>query len=542
MPHWRSEVIAKYQSEDADLRMLYSAKYNDEERPEWKKYSGESPTCKAYFHEWKRIHMWKDVLYRKWESGDGSTTRMQLIVPRALQQTMCREVHDGRIASHLGKKKVLRLLNKYFFWYKMDRDVAWWIRTCEVCQRRKRPNKEPRAPMTKFVSGFPNERVAMDVVGPAKESRNGNKYVLCITDHFSKYTKAIPMPDQVAMRVAKIFVQEWVYMWGEPLSVHTDRGANFESELLAEVCRWLQVSKTRTTAYHPQGNAQVERYNQTVIDIVSKLTNKETFEDWDEQVPIAVSAYNATEHATTGFTPNKLMFGREVMHNFDKMLPESADPEELKTWDQFVQALDEKTRRAFEVARETIGRNVLLQKKYYDNKANLIHYEVGDAFMMRDHRKYVGGEKKFADRYVGPFYVLDVLSDVNFRVARTADEEPQIIHHDRMKKIENREKRDIEWVLKASRTLQRRKAKEANYDETMTHVLDRLTKLENHSKYAKRKYNRREAAPLQAEAGADAQHPVQRRPGRPRKKKPTETCKARSKTSTSERSRDSRQT
>ena len=214
------------------------------------------------------------------------------------------------------------------------------------------------------------------------------------------------------------------------------------------------------------------------------------------------------------------MFGREVMHNFDKMLPESADPEELKTWDQFVQALDEKTRRAFEVARETIGRNVLLQKKYYDNKANLIHYEVGDAFMMRDHRRYDGGEKKFADRYVGPFYVLDVLSDVNFRVARTAEEEPQIIHHDRMKKIENREKRDIEWVLKASRTLQRRKAKEANYDETMTHVLDRLTKLENHSKYAKRKYNRREAAPPQAEAGADEQQPVQRRPGRPRKKKP----------------------
>ena len=523
MPHWRNEVIAKYQSEDPDLKTLYYAKYDDKERPKWNDYSGESPTSKAYFHEWKRIYIWKDVLYRRWENGDGSITRMQLIVPRALQQTICREVHDGRAAAHLGKKKVLRLLNKYFYWYKMDRDVGWWIRTCEVCQRRKRPNKEPRAPMTKYVSGFPNERVAMDVVGPTKESKNGNRYVLCITDHFSKYTKAIPMPDQVATRVAKIFAQEWVYMWGEPLSLHTDRGSNFESDLLAEMCRWLQISKTRTTAYHPQGNAQVERYNQTVVDIVSKLTNKDTYDDWDEQVPIAVSAYNATEHATTGYTPNRLMFGREVMHNFDKMLPESADPEELKTWDQFVQAMDERTRRAFEVARETIGRNVLLQKKYYDRKANLIHYEIGDAIMIKDHRLYEAGTKKFADRYVGPFYVLDVLSDVNFRVARTADDKPQIIHHDRMKKIDQREKQDIEWVFKASRELERKKAKQGDFGEAMAAVMDRLTKLEGNNKYAKRKYTRREQPQTAPQQEPQPQEPeVARKRGRPRRptKKP----------------------
>ena len=414
---------------------------------------------------------------------------------------------------------MLRLLNKYFFWYKMDRDVSWWIRTCEVCQRRKRPNKQPKAPMTKYVSGFPNERVAMDVVGAVKESKNGNKYVLCITDHFSKYSKAIPMPDQVAERVAKIFVQEWVYMWGEPLSLHTDRGANFESELLAEVCRWLQISKTRTTAYHPQGNAQVERYNGTIVDIVAKLTNKDTYDDWDEQVPIAVSAYNATEHATTGYTPNRLMFGREVMHNFDKMLPESANPEELKTWDEFVQAMDQRTRHAFEVARDTIGRNVLLQKKFYDKTSNLIHYDVGDALMIKNHRVFESGTKKFADKYVGPFYVLDTLSDVNFRVARTAEEKPQIIHHDRMKKIDRREDSDIEWVFKRSRTLQRQKAKEANCSETMIEVLDRLTKLEGRNQQAKRKYNRKEPPPPQLEPHQRPQE-VEKKRGRPRRPKP----------------------
>jgi transposase InsO family protein len=174
------------------------------------------------------------------------------------------------------------------------------------------------------MSGFPNERVAMDVLGPIKESKNGNKYILCITDHFSKFTKAIPMPDQTAERVAKIFVQDWVYMWGEPTKLHTDQGTNFESILMKNICEHLEVEKTRTTPYHPQGNAQVERYNQSIMTIVSKLVDKENYENWDDKLPISVSAYNATEHATTQKTPNRLMFGREVSHNFDKMLPAEA--------------------------------------------------------------------------------------------------------------------------------------------------------------------------------------------------------------------------
>ena len=503
MPYWSPEQIAKYQSEDHDMKVLYNAKKNSDERPEWNEYSGESPTCKAYFLEWNRIELWKDVLYRRWENFDGSVTRLQLIVPRALQQSICREVHDGNTTCHMGKKRVLRLLSKYFFWYKMDKDVTWWINTCEVCQRRKRPNRPPKAPLKKYVSGFPNERVAMDVMGAFKTSKNGNKYVLCITDHFSKYSRAFPMPDQVSTRVAEIFVKEWIYMWGEPMSLHTDRGTNFESELLAQVCKLMKIAKTRTTAYHPQGNAQVERYNQSIIDIVAKLTNQESYDDWDEQLPISVAAYNATEHSTSGFTPNRLMFNREMMHNFDKMMPECANQEELQTWDEYVRNMDDLTRRAFQAAREAIGRSVFLQKKYYDRTANLIQYKVGDSVKIKDHRLLEGGTRKLADRYDRPYFVLDVLSDVNFRVARSSDDRPQVILHDRMEKIDLREKPDISWVFKQSRTHQRSRA------------FDRLTKLENKQKESKRKRRKKEDThPKPADVEPQ---PAIRKRGRPRK-------------------------
>jgi hypothetical protein len=342
-----------------------------------------------------------------------------------------------------------------------------------------RPTKNPKAPLKKFVAGFPNERVAMDVVGPLKESKNGNKYILCMTDHFSKFTRAFAMPDQVAKRVAKLFVQEWVYMWGEPMSLHTDQGSNFESELLKQVCMILKVEKTRTTPYHPQGNAQVERYNQTVMNIVSKLTDKNDYDDWDEQLPIAVAAYNATEHATTTFTPNRLMFNRELMHNFEKMLPTSESPYDHGSWEDYVQKMDDQTRRAFQAAREAIGRNVFLQKKHYDRTANLIKYKVGDTVMIRDHRQYERGTKKLSDRYEGPYYVVDVLSDVHFRITRSPEDAARVMHHDRMKHVEAREDVDTSWVFAQSRTYQRSKAGTGGDAEAMKAVLDRLTKLEN---------------------------------------------------------------
>ena len=432
MPRWSPELISKFQQEDHDLKELYKAKKESEERPKYNTYSGESPTCKAYFAEWKRIVLWKDVLYRRWESNDGSETRLQMIVPRALQKKICEEVHDGRYACHMGKKRTLRLINKAFYWYKQDKDVSWWIRTCDKCQRRNRPFRTPKAPLTPYKSGFPNERIAMDVMGPFKDSNAGNKYVLCITDHFSKYARAIPMPDQKAERIARILVQDWVYVWGEPNKVHTDQGSNFESGLMKDICEHLEVEKTRTTPYHPQGNAQVERYNQTIMSICSKLTDKENYQNWDEKLPISVAAYNATEHDTTGKTPNRLMMGREVSHNFDKMLPKSQDPDKLETWDDYVQAVDEDTREAFQAAREATGRAVLIYKKHYDSSSHLNKHQVGDTIMLRDFRHLEKGTKKMADPYDGPYYVLDVLSDVNFRIAKSEQHDPRIVHHDRM--------------------------------------------------------------------------------------------------------------
>ena len=91
------------------------------------------------------------------------------------------------------------------------------------------------------------ERIALDILGPLPESKNGNRYILVMCDLFTKWTEAYPLPDQEAQTVAKAFVDCFVSRFGTPLQLHSDQGTNFQSKLFHELCDLLHIKKTRTT-------------------------------------------------------------------------------------------------------------------------------------------------------------------------------------------------------------------------------------------------------------------------------------------------------
>ena len=53
-----------------------------------------------------------------------------------------------------------------------------------------------------------------------------------------------------------------------PEIVHSDQGRNFESAIFQPVLKAFGVRKTRTTAYHPQGDGMVERFNHTLLQLL----------------------------------------------------------------------------------------------------------------------------------------------------------------------------------------------------------------------------------------------------------------------------------
>jgi transposase InsO family protein len=113
------------------------------------------------------------------------------------------------------------------------------------------------------------------------KTEHGNRFLLVITDRFSKLTSTVSLRVISALAVAKAFCEHWVFVYGTPRYALTDNGAQFAAKFFLEVCRELGIAKVFTTAYHPQTNGQFERYNRTIVNAlqgyVSELKN-----DWDE--------------------------------------------------------------------------------------------------------------------------------------------------------------------------------------------------------------------------------------------------------------------
>ena len=108
---------------------------------------------------------------------------------------MLKQWHDSIIGGHFGIRKTLEKVRQKYNWAGLYKCVEQYVKSCETCIRRKPPPRAKRAPMKLTGAGYPMERIAKDILGPLPESQNGNRYILVISDFFTKWVEAFPIPD-----------------------------------------------------------------------------------------------------------------------------------------------------------------------------------------------------------------------------------------------------------------------------------------------------------------------------------------------------------
>ena len=221
--------------------------------------------------------------------------------------------------------------------------------------------------------------------------------------------------------------KEWICLLGAPGQIHTDQAQDFESRLFQQLCRVFKMEKTRTTAYHPSSNGQVEHYNATMANMLNALTVDDRLE-WDLKLPYACYAYNSTRHDTTGIEPHRIMLGRLPNMPWDITTP--AQPgDEPAPQNEYVRNVQRRMRYIHQLAREKAGRAATLIKKYNDRRTNWHQYKIGDLVSLRSY-KINPGTRKLEDKWMAPYRVIDVLDDLTYRVAQNAKSKPLVVHHD----------------------------------------------------------------------------------------------------------------
>ena len=436
---WSTDEILKAQSEDLDIKPIMQWKNESNDRPTWKVVSPTSRITKAYWAQWDRLQLREGILYRRWESNRGDELFWQLVVPRQMKSEILKQLHDSRTSGHLGSKKTRSRVAQRFYWHGSMSDVGRWCQSCDLCASRKRPHKTPRAPMEKYNVGAPLERIAIDVLGPLPISMKGNKYIAVIGDYFSKWTEAYALPNQEATTVANVVVEEFICRFGVPRILHSDQGRNWESKVFQAVCRLLDIDKTRTTPYHPISDGMVERFNQTVEAMLSKFVENNQ-KDWDVHLPYMMMAYRSAEHDTTGVAPVEVMLGRHIELPIDLIVgsPPPDDNDHSNNMPEYVHRLKERLVRVHDYVREKQNIATESQKKSYDHRSTNQRYKVGDDVWLHCPARTKGRSPKLQRPWEGPYTVTKKISDVTFRIQKSARSKPKVVHYNRLKLYEGR--------------------------------------------------------------------------------------------------------
>lgn len=423
--------IGEEQRKDRDICKIAQAIERGDPRPVWKEISTYSAVYKALWGKWDTLSVQENLLVIKWVSEDGKTTAHRIVVPHSMQRSILHELHNQPTGGHLGFAKVWGKLQKRFYWLHMKDHLKEWLACCLQCAKRKGPHRKTKAPLQQYQVGEPLERVAMDILGPLPQTESGNRFILVVTDYFSKFSEAYAMENMEAMTVATLFVNEFICRFGVPLEVHTDQGRQFESALFQGMCQLLRITKTRTSPWHPQADGQCERFNRTLEEMLSMYVDSRQ-RDWDKFIPFAVMAYRSSPHASTGISPNKLMFGREVRLPVDLAL--GLKTTEVRNPAQYVIELQDTLLECSQKARDTLQVAAKHQKDTYDRNQRNCTFVNGEQVMLSVNLRVSGLSPKLQARWEGPYTIEMQVGDVNYKI-KSVRGKSQIVHVNRLKKF-----------------------------------------------------------------------------------------------------------
>ena len=255
------------------------------------------------------------VLYRLWIE-DGRTFKC-ILVPQVLQDFMIILAHD--YSGHNGSRRTYNCLKRQYYWPGIRKQIFRHCKKCKECVLQNQG--QPEKCFGHFDSpDLPMEFICMDLVGPIHPpSSRGNKYVLTVIDMLTGFTIAVPIKNKNAETICDAYRDNIYCVFGRSSRMLMDNGSEFKNKEMQEVCDTLGLKHIFSPVYTPQSNGRLEGWHRFFKACIAKHIRGGGVE-WDELVPLAVSAYNFFPCQSSKESPFILMFGRDPITPVAKLL------------------------------------------------------------------------------------------------------------------------------------------------------------------------------------------------------------------------------
>lgn len=251
----------------------------------------------------------------------------------------------------------------------------------------------------------------MDMVGPLPLTEEGHRYVLTVCNYGTRYPEAFPLRSTTSQDVAEALVEMFART-GIPDEILTDRGSNFCGELMEQFFHLLGIRHIKTSAYHPETDGMVERYNGTLKSGLRKYLDHFGGE-WQKALPYLLFAFRELPHSATGYSPFELLYGRNPRGPLDVLKEQWQEPESVKeSVVSYLLGVYDKLELARGIPDASEEANKTSMKAAYDVGSRARSFSVDDLVLVL----LPTSSNKLLAQWQGPFPVTAKLGETTYRV------------------------------------------------------------------------------------------------------------------------------
>lgn len=325
------------------------------------------------------------------------TPKILVISNNQEREKIIKTYHDNPITGgHTGKKRLIEKIRQNYYWKRMSHDIATYIKNCPECQKNKTfPKNTENLTLTPTPqSAF--DIVLIDTVGPFIKSNNGYEYAVTIICDLTKYLVTVPTTDKTANSVARAIFENFILVYGPMKRIVTDKGTEYENQLLKELCTIMKIEHETSTAYHHQTLGTVERVHRTFNEYVRSYisTNKM---DWDQWLSYFTYCFNTTPSTVHGYCPYELIFGKNP-EKFEFLSSNAIDP--IYNVDAYDKEIKYRLQTANRRAQSILTKLKITRKQNYDAESKPANITINDLVLLKKEPRH-----KLDPLYTGPYKV-----------------------------------------------------------------------------------------------------------------------------------------